>query len=186
MEGRSFLNIPRRILSFIQNGNGNGNAGVPFSDADDQPPTGFSGSAKRGERHYEVYGLVGSVTTVFAAVIFLIWVYVPDYWLNSIGIYYHPSRYLALPYVVVTIVVAIGIYVGMDFLATPPPTSLKSIFDEWSEEPAVCVGGIPSANDEDYQPSYNIQPITDIDINQVDETMCDELATRTGTATSMS
>ncbi|KAK4397108.1 Phosphatidylinositol N-acetylglucosaminyltransferase subunit P [Sesamum angolense] len=179
MEERSSVNISRRILSFIQNGNGN----AP-SDADDQSPTGFGGSAKGGERLYEVYGLVGSVTTVFAAVIFLIWVYVPDYWLNSIGIYYHPSRYLALPYVVVTIVVAIGIYVGMDFLATPPPTSLKSIFDEWSEEPLVSVSGIPSANDDDDQPSYNIQPITDIDTNQADETMCDELAT--GAATSMS
>ncbi|KAK4416107.1 Phosphatidylinositol N-acetylglucosaminyltransferase subunit P [Sesamum alatum] len=179
MEERSSVNIPRRILSFFQNWTGN----APFSDADDQSPTGFGGSAKGGTRLSEVYGLVGSVATVFVAVIFLVWVYVPDYWLNSIGIYYHPSRYLALPYVMVTIVVAIGIYVGMDFLATPPPTSLKSIFDEWSEEPPLSVSGILSANDDD-QPSYNIQPITDTDINQVDETMHDELAT--GIATSMS
>lgn len=44
-----------------------------------------------------------------------------------------PFRYwaLAVPtYAMVTIVLAIGFYIGLNFMATPPPTSLNTIFGE--------------------------------------------------------
>ncbi|WMV11073.1 hypothetical protein MTR67_004458 [Solanum verrucosum] len=40
---------------------------------------------------YEVYGFVGSITTVVATVLFLVWAYLPEHWLHSLGIVYYPS-----------------------------------------------------------------------------------------------
>ncbi|KAI3449017.1 hypothetical protein Pfo_005682 [Paulownia fortunei] len=161
MEERSSVNSHRRILSFSRNRR----VDVSFSDADDRSPTRLGVSGEHGPKLSEVYGFVGSITIVVATVIFIIWAYVPDYWLHSIGIYYYPSRYwaLAMPtYIMATIVLAIGIYIGLNFMATPPPTSLKSMFDEYSKEP---LSGIPSTNDDEQA----IEPISDIGINQVNE-----------------
>ncbi|PIN12585.1 N-acetylglucosaminyltransferase complex, subunit PIG-P, partial [Handroanthus impetiginosus] len=163
MEERCSVNSPRRILSFSRNRRAN----VSFPDVDDRSPPGFGVSGDHGPKLSEVYGFVGSITTVVATVVFIIWAYVPDHWLHCIGIYYHPSRYwaLAVPtYLIVTIVLAIGFYIGMNFMAAPPPTSLNSMFDEFSREPLT---GIPSTDD-DEQP---IEPISDIGINQINDIM---------------
>ncbi|KAG8391441.1 hypothetical protein BUALT_Bualt01G0188100 [Buddleja alternifolia] len=163
MEERCSVNSPRRILSFSRNRRAN----VSFQDADDRSPTGFGVSGDHGPKPSEVYGFVGSITTVVTTVLFLTWAYVPDCWLHSVGIYYYPSRYwaLAVPtYLMVTIVLAIGFYIGLNFMATPPPTSLYSMFDEHSREP-LC--GVPSTDD-DEQP---IEPISDIGINQINDIM---------------
>ncbi|XP_075478542.1 phosphatidylinositol N-acetylglucosaminyltransferase subunit P-like isoform X2 [Primulina tabacum] len=147
------VNSPRRILSFSRNRR----AHVPSSpDSDDRYPTGFGVSGEHGPKLSEVYGFVGSITTVVAT----------DHWLHSMGIYYYPNRYwaLAVPtYVVVTIVLAIGFYTGLNFLATPPPTSLSSMFDEFSREP---LDTILLQDDDD---EYPIEPIYDIDINQIND-----------------
>ncbi|KAL0366415.1 UNVERIFIED_CONTAM: Phosphatidylinositol N-acetylglucosaminyltransferase subunit P [Sesamum radiatum] len=72
---------------------------------------------------------------------------------------------LAVPtFFSVTVVLAIGFYIGVNFMATPPPTSLNLMFDEFSREPLSC---IPSTDD-DEQP---IEPISDIDITQINEIM---------------
>ncbi|KAL0464303.1 UNVERIFIED_CONTAM: Phosphatidylinositol N-acetylglucosaminyltransferase subunit P [Sesamum latifolium] len=167
MEERCSVNSPRRILSFSRNRR----ADVSFPDVDDRSSTGFGVSGEHGPKLSEVYGFVGSITTVVSTVIFIIWAYVPDRWLHSIGIYYYPSRYwaLAVPtFFSVTVVLAIGFYIGVNFMATPPPTSLNSMFDEFSREP---LSGIPSTDD-DEQP---IEPISDIDITQINEIMFNNL-----------
>ncbi|KAL0425467.1 UNVERIFIED_CONTAM: Phosphatidylinositol N-acetylglucosaminyltransferase subunit P [Sesamum radiatum] len=164
MEERCSVNSPRRILSFSRNRR----ADVSFPDVDDRSSTGFGVSGEHGPKLSEVYGFVGSITTVVSTVVFIIWAYVPDRWLHSIGIYYYPSRYwaLAVPtFFSVTVVLAIGFYIGVNFMATPPPTSLNSMFDEFSREP---LSGIPSKDDDDDQP---IEPISDIDITQINEIM---------------
>ncbi|KAK4410939.1 Phosphatidylinositol N-acetylglucosaminyltransferase subunit P [Sesamum angolense] len=77
---------------------------------------------------------------------------------------------LAVPtFFSVTVVLAIGFYIGVNFMATPPPTSLNSMFDEFSREP---LSGIPSKDDDDDQP---IEPISDIDITQINEIMFNNL-----------
>lgn len=146
---------------------------MSFPDPDNRASSssGFGVSGEHGPKPSEVYGFVGSITTVVATVIFIIWAYVPDRWLHSIGIYYYPSRYwaLAVPtYVMVTVVLAIGFYIGLNFMATPPPTSLSTMFDEFSREQ---LGGIPSTDD-DEQP---IEPISDIGIDQINGIMFDNL-----------
>ncbi|KAL6176412.1 hypothetical protein ACLB2K_053045 [Fragaria x ananassa] len=74
---------PRRILSVSKKRR---EATVSFAD----PETKASGF--HGPKPAEVYGFVGSITTVVATVIFLVWAYVPESWLHWIGIFYYPSR----------------------------------------------------------------------------------------------
>ncbi|KAL0397442.1 UNVERIFIED_CONTAM: Phosphatidylinositol N-acetylglucosaminyltransferase subunit P [Sesamum calycinum] len=114
----------------------NRRADVSFPDVDDRSSTGFGVSVKP----------------------------------NFIAAYtlFDESRYwaLAVPtFFSVTVVLAIGFYIGVNFMATPPPTSLNSMFDEFSREP---LSGIPSKDDDDDQP---IEPISDIDITQINEIM---------------
>ncbi|XP_073312018.1 phosphatidylinositol N-acetylglucosaminyltransferase subunit P-like [Primulina huaijiensis] len=168
MEDPCSVNSPRRILSFSKNRR----AHVPPPDSDDRSPTGFGVSGEHGPKLSEVYGFVGSITTVVATAIFIVWAYFPDHWLHSMGIYYYPNRYwaLAVPtYLIVTIVLAIGFYIGLNFLATPPPTSLSSIFDEFSREPLDTI----LLQDDDGE--YPIEPISDIDVNQINDIMFSNL-----------
>jgi len=86
-----------------------------------------------GPKTSEVYGFVGSISIVVATVIFLIWGYVPDKFLESIGIYYYPSKYwaIAMPmYSMVTLLLALVFYIGLNFMSTSKPTSLNTLFGE--------------------------------------------------------
>ncbi|KAL3833015.1 hypothetical protein ACJIZ3_007751 [Penstemon smallii] len=65
MEERCSVNSPRRILSFSRNRRAN----VSFSDSDDRSPTT---SLEHGPKLSEVYGFVGSITTVVATVFLVI------------------------------------------------------------------------------------------------------------------
>ncbi|GJN01312.1 hypothetical protein PR202_ga18569 [Eleusine coracana subsp. coracana] len=86
-----------------------------------------------GPKPSEVYGFVGSITTVIAIAVYLAWAYTPEPWLHSLGITYYPSKYwaLAVPsFVIVAVALSMAIYMGFNFLATPPPTSFNTIFGE--------------------------------------------------------
>ncbi|XP_042499518.1 phosphatidylinositol N-acetylglucosaminyltransferase subunit P-like [Macadamia integrifolia] len=154
------VNSPRRTLSLSKR------ATVSFTDPEDKVP-GFAVSEEHGPKPSEVYGFVGSITTVVATVIFLGWAYVPEPWLHSIGITYYPSRYwaLAVPvYAMVTVVLAMVLYLGLNFMATTPPTSLNTIFDEYSRSRSSFMPYVT----EDERP---IEPIFDLDISQVNDLM---------------
>nr|GMD62498.1 phosphatidylinositol N-acetylglucosaminyltransferase subunit P-like [Ipomoea batatas] len=164
MEDPHSVNSPRRILSLTQNRR----ATVLFPDSNNKVST-FGVPADYGPKPSEVYGFVGSISTVVATVIFLVWAYVPENWLHSVGIFYYPSRYwaLAVPaYLMVTVVLAITFYIGLNFMATPPPASFNTLFDEFSREP------LPSSaltdDDDDERP---IDPISDIGIDQINNIM---------------
>ncbi|XVF71295.1 hypothetical protein PTKIN_Ptkin12aG0025500 [Pterospermum kingtungense] len=166
MEEPHSVNSPRRILSFSKRRRTT-TASVLF---DDKTNSGFGVSGEHGTKPSEVYGFVGSITTVVATVIFLVWAYIPEPWLHSVGIFYYPSRYwaLAVPtYTMVIIVLAIGFYIGLNFISTPPPTSLTTIFDEFSREPSSFLSHIKG----DEQP---IEPISDIGINKINAIMFDD------------
>lgn len=122
-EARS-VNSPRRTLSFSRNRRGT----ISFPD---DKASGFGVSGEHGPKPLEVYGFVGTISTVVSTVIFLVWAYVPENWLHSVGIYYYPSKHwaLAIPaYLMVSVVLAIVFYIGLNFLATPPPTSYSTMF----------------------------------------------------------
>ncbi|KAK6119996.1 hypothetical protein DH2020_046236 [Rehmannia glutinosa] len=151
MEERCSVNSPRRILSFSKNRR----ASVSFPDVDHRSPAGFGVSGDHGPKLSEVYGFVGSITTVVSTACPLSFI---RYWALAVPTYF-----------MVTIVLAIGFYIGVNFMATPPPTSLNSMFDEFSREP---VSEISSTDDDDEQP---IEPISDIGINQINDIMFNSL-----------
>nr|GEV98935.1 phosphatidylinositol N-acetylglucosaminyltransferase subunit P-like [Tanacetum cinerariifolium] len=76
-------------------------------------------------------------------------------------------RYWALAlscYVIVTVATIFVFYIGLNFMPTPPQTSLNSIFDENSKDPV-----FPDPTlEEDDRP---IEPYSDICINQINELM---------------
>ncbi|CAN8317281.1 unnamed protein product [Cochlearia groenlandica] len=165
MEEAHSVNSPRRVLSFSKQKK------LGFQDSESRKPSPFrssSSSQVQGPKPAEVYGFVGSISTVVATVIFLVWAYVPDKLLESIGIHYYPSRYwvLAMPtYLMVTLLLALVFYIGLNFIATPPPTSLNTLFDEYSREP----GEFDQQMEEgDERP---IDPISDIDITRINDLM---------------
>ncbi|XP_023522259.1 phosphatidylinositol N-acetylglucosaminyltransferase subunit P-like [Cucurbita pepo subsp. pepo] len=128
MEDLHSVSSPRRILSLSKKRT------LISLDRDDKAP-GFGLSGEHGPKPSEVYGFVGSITTVVATVVYLIWAYVPDSWLHSVGIFYYPSRYwaLAVPaYVMVSIALAWLFYIGLNFMSTPPPTSFNIMFGKLS------------------------------------------------------
>ncbi|KAH9613254.1 hypothetical protein KSS87_008441 [Heliosperma pusillum] len=154
------VNSPRRVLSLSRKRRDAGS----FLDVEDKT-SGIGLSGQRGPKPAEVYGFVGSITTVVVTVIFFIWAYFPDQWLHSIGIFYYPSRYwaIALPtYCMVVIVLTLAFYIGLNFMATPPPTSFNVIYDEHSREPEM----LTTLAGEDDRP---IEPISDIGIHQINE-----------------
>ncbi|XP_065878765.1 phosphatidylinositol N-acetylglucosaminyltransferase subunit P [Euphorbia lathyris] len=166
MEDHYSVSSPRRVLSFSKRRKAAGS----FLDPDDRASS-FGVSGEQGPKTSEVYGFVGSITTIVATVIFLVWAYVPERWLHSIGIFYYPDKYwaLAIPtYAMVTIVLAIGFYIGINLLSVPPPTSFNTIFDEFSRDPTSSFPLIEG----DEQP---IEPITDIGINKMNSLMFDDV-----------
>ncbi|KAI4365275.1 hypothetical protein MLD38_021272 [Melastoma candidum] len=161
------VSSPRRILSFKKDQRRN----VAFPEEGD-PAASFGVSGEYGPKPSEVYGFVGSITTIVATAVFLVWAYVPETWLHAIGIHYYPSRYwaLALPtYITVTVFLALIFYIGLNFLSTPPPTSLNTLFDEFSREPSNFNPGL----EEDDIP---IEPISDLGIDEVNRLMFGDLS----------
>ncbi|CAI9108959.1 OLC1v1008679C1 [Oldenlandia corymbosa var. corymbosa] len=168
MEDQLSVNSPRRTLSFSKNRKVIESFPYPSKTRNDKSTSGFGISGEHGPKSSEVYGFVGSISTVVATVVFLVWAFAPDSWLHSVGISYYPSRYwaLAVPaYVTVTVALAIGFYVGLNFMATPPPTSFNTIFDLSSREP---VSSSIALTDSDELP---IEPISDIAIYKINDIM---------------
>ncbi|XP_027343758.1 phosphatidylinositol N-acetylglucosaminyltransferase subunit P isoform X2 [Abrus precatorius] len=152
MESPHSVNSPRRILSLSKQRR----ASVSFFDPDDRT-SGFGFSGDQGPKPSEVYGFVGSITTVVAT----------ESWLQSVGISYYPSRYwaLAVPtYVMVTIVLMLGFYIGLNFISTPSPASLNTVFDEFSRDPL----SLESSLEGEEKP---IEPISDIGIDRINDLM---------------
>ncbi|KAG4381189.1 hypothetical protein GLYMA_15G092700v4 [Glycine max] len=161
MESPHSQNSPRRTLSLSKKRRATASCFDP-----DEISSGFGLSGDHGPKPSEVYGFVGSITTVVATVIFLVWAYVPESWLQSVGISYYPSRYwaLAVPtYVMVTIVLMLGFYIGLNFISTPSPASLNTVFDEFSRDPLSLECTL-----EDEKP---IEPISDIGIDRINDIM---------------
>ncbi|KAK9094510.1 hypothetical protein Scep_025979 [Stephania cephalantha] len=152
----SCLNSPRRVLSLSKE----------RERATIDKFSGFAVSKENSPKPSEVYGFVGSISTVVAIVLFLIWAYIPEPWLHSVGITYYPSRYWAFvvpTFAMVTVVLAIGFYIGLNFMVTPPPTSFNAMFDEYSREPTTFADTTTSD-----QP---IEPLSDIGINKINDLM---------------
>ncbi|KAJ9128586.1 hypothetical protein P3X46_034724 [Hevea brasiliensis] len=166
MEDHYYVSSPRRILIFSERRR----ATLYFQDPDDKA-SGVGASGDHGLKTSKIYGFVGSITTIVATVIFLVWAYIPELCLHSIGVFYYPNGYWALTiptYATVTVVLAFALYFGLKFLSTPPPTSLSSIFDEFSREPA-------DSDPLTKQVDQPIEPISDIGSNKINVLMLNNI-----------
>ncbi|MBA0646470.1 hypothetical protein Goklo_014434 [Gossypium klotzschianum] len=166
MEEPHSVNSPRTILSFSNRGRTT-TASVSFVDPNDEKPN----SGEHGPKPSEVYGFVGSIMTVVATTIYLAWAYIPEPWLHSIVIFYYPNKYwaLAVPtYAMVIIVLAVIFYIGLNFMSTPPPTSLTIMFDEFCRESSSFL----SHMERDEQP---IELIFDLGIDKINILMFDDV-----------
>ncbi|PUZ42913.1 hypothetical protein GQ55_9G619900 [Panicum hallii var. hallii] len=144
----------------------------PHRDWD--PSSGSPSFAARdhGPKPSEVYGFVGSITTVMATAVYLAWAYTPEpcllaYICRLVWLLCFLSfRYweLAVPsFVIVAVSLSMVIHMGLNFLATPTPTSFSAIFDENSRERIVFSPAM-----EEERP---IEPISDISVVQTNNLM---------------
>ncbi|CAN6236676.1 unnamed protein product [Urochloa humidicola] len=150
---------PRQTVSLIRNRR-------PHRDWDKSSRPPSFAARDHGPKPSEVYGFVGSITTVIATAVYLAWAYTPEPALRFLGNTYYPSKYwaLAVPsFVIVAVALSMAIYMGLNFVATPPPTSFSTIFDENSRERMVFSPAM-----EEERP---IEPISDISIDQINNLM---------------
>ncbi|KAL6651625.1 hypothetical protein ACP70R_010550 [Stipagrostis hirtigluma subsp. patula] len=154
---------PRQTVSLLRNRRARRDR-EPSSSPSSRSPS--LAARDHGPKPSEVYGFVGSITTVIATAVYLVWAYTPEPWLHSLGITYYPSKYwaLAVPsFVIVAVALSMVIYMGLNFLATPPPTSFNTIFDENSRERMAFSSGVEAEKP--------IEPISDISIDQINNLM---------------
>jgi len=81
---------PRQTVSLIRNRR-------PHRDWDQSSRSPSFAARDHGPKPSEVYGFVGSITTVIATAVYLAWAYTPEPVLRSLGITYYPSKYEMLP-----------------------------------------------------------------------------------------
>ncbi|XP_077235848.1 phosphatidylinositol N-acetylglucosaminyltransferase subunit P-like isoform X4 [Tasmannia lanceolata] len=160
----SFVNSPIRMLSLSKE-----RATVSLLDLDsDENVSEYPvSSEEQGPKSFEIYVFAGSITTVVTTAIYLIWAYTPEPCLYSLGITYYPSRYwaLSLPaFAMVAVVLAMVFYIGLNFMVTPLPTSLNTMFDVHCRERSMFV----ASGKGEVQP---IEPISDISISQINDLM---------------
>ncbi|KAL0671528.1 hypothetical protein Bca4012_034232 [Brassica carinata] len=171
MEEAHLVNSPRLVLTFSKRKKQK----PDFQDSDMIRSSPFRTSQVHGPKHSEVYGFVGSISTVVATVIFLIWAYVPDKLLESIRIRYYPSRYWALAtptYLMMTLLLAslsieaCIVHSQFDDNLWRHSNCLFAIMaDEYSRE----LGEFdPQMEEEDERP---IDPTSDIDITSFSDVM---------------
>ncbi|ORY90359.1 PIG-P-domain-containing protein [Syncephalastrum racemosum] len=112
---------------------------------------------------YEYYGFVMYLASFVAFGIYLVWAYVPDEILHSLGITYYPKRYwaLAIPIWLVTLVWFIFIsFMSINLMNTAPLDSYKCITDEHAHIMRLSSVQADPTRPPDYMPELHDIPIS--------------------------
>lgn len=121
-----------------------------------------------GANKAEIYGFISWVASFFIyskyhIVVYIVWAFVPDPVLQSIGITYYPNKYwaVAVPcYFCVLVLAGQFIYQGLNLLYAKPATSYCTIEDKLSRH-------LPST----FKESGGIAEISDIPISVVNRVL---------------
>ncbi|XP_051542157.1 phosphatidylinositol N-acetylglucosaminyltransferase subunit P-like isoform X1 [Myxocyprinus asiaticus] len=100
-----------------------------------------------------VYGFVLFLGSQLAFLLYLVWAFVPDVWLHSVGLTYWPRKYWALAasiYLLVTIITCFVLLFGVNLINTAPLASVDNITDHFAKSQRLeeCQdGAIPRLQD---------------------------------------
>ena len=119
----------------------------------------------------EVYGFVGWIVTFIAYFAYLAWAFVPEAWLEAIGITYYPDKYwaIAVPaWLLAAIFFTLLIYAFGSMAMNPPLDSRQTFTDSYALEPAPwgSDAGVPMEERHKRCP-----PIFDIPLSEVNRVL---------------
>ncbi|CAI7861940.1 unnamed protein product [Closterium sp. NIES-54] len=111
----------------------------------------------------EVQAFVGSIVVIVSCCLYLVWAYVPNSVLLSIGLSYYPSKHWAsvIPaFLIVTVVCALLLYSGVNRLSVQPASSKFSIHDNFARmQPPMTHTIFHPVSQPPHQPSHTPSPL---------------------------
>ncbi|XP_022110165.1 phosphatidylinositol N-acetylglucosaminyltransferase subunit P-like [Acanthaster planci] len=107
-----------------------------------------------------IYGFVLYLSSIFGFTLYVVWAFVPEKWLHSIGLTYWPQKYwaLAIPtYISVCFVFVLVFFVAFNLITAPSLDSVKTVTGDLTR---------PVGPDNALQPKA-VPALSDIPISEV-------------------